>query len=332
MVRMARALSVLAALAALTGCASFGGRLRGSGGSGGGGDEDGTCHGRSACARDGILISARPRIIYYPDFLSEEEIQAILATGEPKLKPARTDAGLKQDVRSSVATFFTPEEEFAVPAIAEVKRRAFQLTKLHQENQEELQMQRYKEPRSGQQDFYIPHYDSQQSHDRKRVCTLITYLEAPEEGGETIFPMVHVNSTFRHKHLSSHADITDMAMNLWRDGICAKVARGESDLLAIKPRRGAAVLFYTLMPDGKVDAHSIHGSCPVLKGQKTVCQQWINEAWMAPLWSPDVEVMEHAVWHGCLPRSSVAHVSLTCSLGVHAGRLAPPLLDAPRLA
>ena len=118
-----------------------------------------------------------------------------------------------------------------------------------------------------------------------------THTQEPEEGGETIFPMVHVNSTIRNKHLFSHTVTQDMAMNLWRDGICAKAASGKSDVLAVKPKKGSAVLFYTLMPDGTLDKHSVHGSCPVIKGTKTVCQQWINEAFMAPHWSPELEGM-----------------------------------------
>jgi len=192
-----------------------------------------------------------------------------------------------------VATFFTPEDEMDVPAIHRLKRRAFEVTKINHENQEELQMQRYKEPRdaNGQLDFYVPHYDSQPEHDRKRVCTLIVYLEAPAEGGETIFPMVHVNTTIRKKHLLSHTATQEMAMNMWRDGICDKAARGESDVLAVKPKKGAAILFYTLQPDGNLDRHSVHGSCPVLKGQKTVTQQWISDSWMAPHWAPEIEGM-----------------------------------------
>jgi len=134
---------------------------------------------------------------------------------------------LKQDIRSSVATFFTPEDEMAIPAILRLKQRAFAVTKIPYENQEELQMQRYREPRdaNAQKDFYVPHYDSQPEHERKRVATLIMYLEEPEEGGETIFPMVHVNSTIRNKHLFSHTVTQSMAMNMWREGICEKAAR-----------------------------------------------------------------------------------------------------------
>jgi len=255
------------------------------------------------------VLSDRPRIIYYPDFLSEAEIADILAKGGPMLKPSRTDAGLKQDIRSSVATFFTPEDEMSVPAIRALKQRAFAVTKMPYENQEELQMQRYREPRdaNSQKDFYVPHYDSQPEHERKRVCTMIIYLEEPEEGGETIFPMVHVNSTIRNKHLFSHTTTQEMAMNMWRDGMCEKAARGDSDVLAVKPKRGSAVLFYTLMPDGKLDSHSVHCSCPVSLSRTRACVLSL------PLF------IALACW---LARSSV--LSFTCSCACACARAFTP--------
>ena len=46
------------------------------------------------------VLSNRPRIIYYPNFLSEDEINDILAKGVPMLKPSRTDAGMLHGVVS----------------------------------------------------------------------------------------------------------------------------------------------------------------------------------------------------------------------------------------
>lgn len=36
--------------------------------------------------------------------------------------------------------------------------------------------------------------------------------------------------------------------------------------LAVKPRRGDAVLFWSIRPNGSFDPKSLHGSCPVIKG------------------------------------------------------------------
>ena len=33
-----------------------------------------------------------------------------------------------------------------------------------------------------------------------------------------------------------------------------------------KPRKGDALLFYSLHPNGTIDRHSLHGGCPVVKG------------------------------------------------------------------
>lgn len=37
-----------------------------------------------------------------------------------------------------------------------------------------------------------------------------------------------------------------------------------------KPVKGDAVLFYSLHPNGTIDKHSLHGGCPVHKGEKWV--------------------------------------------------------------
>ena len=44
----------------------------------------------------------------------------------------------------------------------------------------------------------------------------------------------------------------------------------------IRSVKGTAVLFFSLLANGTVDASSLHGSCPVLEGQKWVGKQWIK--------------------------------------------------------
>lgn len=38
--------------------------------------------------------------------------------------------------------------------------------------------------------------------------------------------------------------------------------------LAVKTVRGDALMFYSLKPDGATDTASLHGSCPVIEGDK----------------------------------------------------------------
>ena len=49
--------------------------------------------------------------------------------------------------------------------------------------------------------------------------------------------------------------------------------------LAIRPHSSRAVLFYSQLPNGKVDPASIHGACPVLSGQKYAANLWV---WNTP--------------------------------------------------
>ncbi len=47
--------------------------------------------------------------------------------------------------------------------------------------------------------------------------------------------------------------------------------------IAVKPKRGNAILWYNTMPDGTLDDQSLHGGMPVLKGEKYVAVLWFRE-------------------------------------------------------
>jgi prolyl 4-hydroxylase len=77
-----------------------------------------------------------------------------------------------------------------------------------------------------------------------RFATLLLYLNDDFEGGETRFPRA-TNANF-------HNGIT------------------------IEPKKGTAVLFYSVLPDGNVDDLSQHSGQPVTKGEKvrSKCYWW----------------------------------------------------------
>ena len=81
-----------------------------------------------------------------------------------------------------------------------------------------------------------------------RFATLLFYLnDEGMEGGETSFP-------------------------LWVNG-------HTSSPLLVSPKRGKAVLFYNMLPDGNMDEFSMHSALPVKKGEK----------WLINLWTWDAE-------------------------------------------
>jgi prolyl 4-hydroxylase len=78
---------------------------------------------------------------------------------------------------------------------------------------------------------------------------VLMYLMEPEAGGETVFPNA---------------------------GGQSECGGGMSTGLSVRPRKGDAVLFYTMAPGGKEDPSSIHGSCEVTKGEKWSATIWIR--------------------------------------------------------
>ncbi|PWZ07403.1 putative prolyl 4-hydroxylase 10 [Zea mays] len=84
---------------------------------------------------------------------------------------------------------------------------------------------------------------------------LLRKLEVQEDGDETVFPSSTTNS-------SSSPFYNELSE-------CAKGG------LSVKPKMGDAILFWSMKPDGSLDPTSLHGGCPVIKGNK-----WSSTKWM----------------------------------------------------
>ncbi|KAF2583342.1 hypothetical protein F2Q68_00002679 [Brassica cretica] len=46
--------------------------------------------------------------------------------------------------------------------------------------------------------------------------------------------------------------------------------------IAVKPRKGDALLFFNLHEDATPDTLSLHGGCPVIEGEKWSATKWIH--------------------------------------------------------
>ncbi|KAK9837430.1 hypothetical protein WJX81_001827 [Elliptochloris bilobata] len=203
-------------------------------------------------------ISWTPRAFVLKGFLGEHEVLHLIEKARPTMtKSVVLDSvtGESQDseVRTSTGTFFALNED---TIIMEIERRIARVTQLPQLNGEGLQILHYV---GGQK--YEPHHDF--FHDSvnqapelggQRVATILMYLTTPEEGGETVFPAAPLEMRVSGPQWSA----------------CARQG------LAVKPRRGDALLFYSLQPNGELDESSLHGSCPVTKGEKWSATKWIH--------------------------------------------------------
>ncbi|KAL9669094.1 hypothetical protein QQ045_006635 [Rhodiola kirilowii] len=145
---------------------------------------------------------------------------------------------VESQVRTSSGTFLSYAQDEIVAAI---ESRIATWTFLPIQNGESIQVLRYE---LGQ--MYEPHFDY--FHDKHnlnfgghRVATVLMYLSNVNMGGET-------------------GGLLQQKGDDWSD--CAKEG------YAVKPRKGDALLFFSLHPNATTDQKSLHGSCPVIEGEK----------------------------------------------------------------
>ena len=141
---------------------------------------------------------------------------------------------------------------------------------------------------------YIPHLDYQSrpnttryNYDSagkggNRYATILFYLTDIEEGhgGETVFPKVwpigqseveHVELDKALEVLRASGDANGFERGSWEEKMVAQCR----SRLAVKPKKGKAIMFYSQLPDGSPDQASLHGGCPLLSGGKYAANLWV---------------------------------------------------------
>ncbi|KAH1072750.1 hypothetical protein J1N35_025078 [Gossypium stocksii] len=202
-------------------------------------------------------ISWEPRAFIYHNFLSMEECEYLIDLAKPHMKKSKvvdSKTGKSEDssVRTSSGTFLPRGRDKIIKSI---EKRIADFTFIPVEHGEGLQVLHYE---VGQK--YEPHYDyfKDEVNTRnggQRIATVLMYLSDVEEGGETVFPSAKGNIS---------------AVPWWNElSECGK--RG----LSVRPKMGDALLFWSMKPDATLDLSSLHGGCPVIRGNK-----WSSTKWM----------------------------------------------------
>lgn len=203
-------------------------------------------------------ISWKPRAFVYEGFLTTEECDHLIALAKKELKRsavADNESGESKlsEVRTSSGAFISKAKDDVVDRIEE---KIATWTFLPKENGEDIQVLRYEH---GQK--YDPHYDY--FHDKvniarggHRVATVLMYLSDVSKGGETVFP----NAEDMSRHRTSKDEFSE----------CGKQG------VAVKPKRGDALLFFSLHTNAVPDPISLHGGCPVIEGEKWSATKWIH--------------------------------------------------------
>eukprot|EP00929_Paragymnodinium_shiwhaense_P037346 TRINITY_DN19913_c0_g1_i2.p1 TRINITY_DN19913_c0_g1~~TRINITY_DN19913_c0_g1_i2.p1 ORF type:complete len:227 (+),score=52.37 TRINITY_DN19913_c0_g1_i2:82-762(+) len=180
-------------------------------------------------------ISQDPEMVLFTDFLSQEEVDYLLALCEGRWQQSKTTVGEESnlyvnagssgeakgedttsEVRTSTSVYLKFDESIVVERIA---ARVAAVARNSLENVEPLVALKY-EP--GQ--YFKVHHDGS-----FRQSTVFVYFNDVEEGGETLFPNLGVK---------------------------------------ILPKARTALMWHNRLPDGEGDMRLMHEALPVLKGQK----------------------------------------------------------------
>lgn len=188
---------------------------------------------------------ARPVVAVLDNFMSEQECDELVRLSREKLQrstivdPATGQDRVIEDRKSS-GTFFVLNEN---PLVARLDQRISDVMRWPVENGEGIQILNYQTGGEYKNhfDYFPPEDPGSAVHIAKggqRVSTLVMYLNDVEQGGETIFPAIH---------------------------------------LAISPKKGSAVYFEYCNELGQVDAISLHGGVPVIAGEKWIATKWMRQ-------------------------------------------------------
>ncbi|KAK8568221.1 hypothetical protein V6N12_006777 [Hibiscus sabdariffa] len=203
------------------------------------------------------VLSWKPRAYYFPNFATMEQCERVIEMAKVHLKPSglalrkgETEESTK-GTRTSSGTFLSASDD-ETGTLDLIEKKIAKVTSIPQNNGEAFNVLRYE---IGQK--YDSHYDAFNPSEygpqsSQRVASFLLYLSDVEEGGETMFPFEN-----------------DRRVKGYDYRQCVG--------LKIKPRRGDGLLFYSLLLNGTIDPTSLHGSCPVIKGEKWVATKWIRD-------------------------------------------------------
>jgi prolyl 4-hydroxylase len=197
-----------------------------------------SCYDPTPVHLDIKVVSTGPRVLVMENLMSEWECEHIRLLGEKVIKRSSvgdSSSAFESDTRTSENGWLSRHTDAVLDSIYRRFADALNVRDedlMHDVSAENLQVVRYNK---GQQ--YQSHYDFGYSgRPNQRFLTLLLYLEVPEKGGHTSFPK-------------------------------AFGGRG----MNVRPPKGSAALFYSMLPDGNADDLSLHAGNPVLSGQKWIC-------------------------------------------------------------
>eukprot|EP01064_Diplonema_japonicum_P018299 TRINITY_DN2699_c0_g1_i1.p1 TRINITY_DN2699_c0_g1~~TRINITY_DN2699_c0_g1_i1.p1 ORF type:complete len:351 (+),score=30.53 TRINITY_DN2699_c0_g1_i1:51-1103(+) len=194
-----------------------------------------------------ITVSTKPRIIFFPKFATDAEVEAVVRECEPKLLRSQVALTLKhkagesstQEVRTSKSTWLNLDGA----NFGNLNKRT--QTMLQTTWHEPMNVLHYGQDQhyDSHHDYFDPNMYGKQSSNR--MATFFIYLNDTEAGGATTIPRANGGRNPPN----------------YKESACQQG-------LQVHPRKGSAFLLYDMRPDRSLDPYSLHGGCDVKKGTK----------------------------------------------------------------
>jgi prolyl 4-hydroxylase len=192
-----------------------------------------------------VMCLKSPRLMVFDNILSNAECDTLIALSEAKMLTSTvvdptTGQHVPHPERISRGTHLDYQSS---KVVIEIESRITKLFGFALNQQEAIQILHYKV--GGE---YKPHYDffppanagSQAAIKLagQRLATFIMYLNTPEAGGTTDLPNIG---------------------------------------LSVTAKKGSAVYFENIAPNGNPDNNTLHAGMPVLAGEKWIATKWLRE-------------------------------------------------------
>ncbi|KAL3924111.1 MAG: hypothetical protein SGPRY_004013 [Prymnesium sp.] len=210
------------------------------------------------------VLSTRPRAYRITSLLSPSECDSLIQLGLPRLEPSKVGHASSPDGqawRNSSSMTFSQDDLLQIPLLQRLRRRLSDAALMPEWLAEPLQLSRYLPGES-----FGLHSDADVSGTVLRTATIVAYLSAGFEGGETVFPRVSLSRGGSlppvPKLVASGGQELLVEQLDHLDRFCDAET---SEVLRVSARQGDALLFFSTQPDGSPDLDSIHGVIEYLK-------------------------------------------------------------------
>lgn len=241
-------------------------------------------------AAPGVLLSQRPLVTQFPNFLSPSEVEHLLRRAN-STRLGRMATVVKDGAAAVLESVSGKTQISRVPSddiLRDIEQRIAGVSGIPATHGERFALTHYRgNPQAAKNYFFRGHLDAHVQPGlptSSRVATFLIYLSTVQQGGETFFPFATNLTAAATVDLScaelftrteqavgtpEYLDATNLNVHL-------ESSLPEGQAMIIRPEAGMGVLWWNQNAEG-VDYRSQHGGCPMVQGpDKWILTKWIH--------------------------------------------------------